>query len=195
MSVENVRFPDDIAYGSAGGPVFSTDIVTSASGYEKRNSNWSEARAVYNVAHGVKTKAQLDELIAFFLARRGRAHAFRFKDWSDYTAVGQRALPDGVGRYALYKHYQSGEATYLRRIHKPVADTVLVYVDNVLASATINADTGHVSFATPPAPVAIVTVDMEFDVPVRFETDQLVARLDEHGQYSWSDITLVEVRI
>ena len=195
MSVENIRFPDDIAYGSAGGPVFSTDIVTSASGYEKRNSNWSVARAVYNVAHGVKSKAQLDELIAFFLARKGRAHAFRFKDWSDFEAINQRALPDAEGGYALYKHYHSGDAVYSRRIHKPVAGTVRVYVNAVLTVADVDADREIITITPAPAHHAIVTADMEFDVPVRFETDQLVARLDEYGQYSWSDITLVEVRV
>lgn len=195
MDFAEIQFPPDISYGSAGGPVFSTDIVTSASGFEKRNSNWAQARAVYNVAHGVKTKTQLDELIAFFRARKGRAQAFRFKDWSDYEAVNQLLLTDSDGNYALYKHYISGGIAYSRRIHKPVKDTLHVYIDGALTSTALDDTTGVIVFDSPPPTQARITADFEFDVPVRFETDQLTARLDDFGQYSWGDISLVEVRI
>jgi uncharacterized protein (TIGR02217 family) len=74
-----VRFPDNIAYGATGGPEFATTVVATGSGHEKRNVNWSEARGRWDVASGLKKQAQIDELIAFFRARRGRAHGFRFR--------------------------------------------------------------------------------------------------------------------
>ncbi|MBY0355033.1 MAG: DUF2460 domain-containing protein, partial [Rickettsiales bacterium] len=73
MSFVEIQFPADISYGSSGGPTFSTDVIEAFSGFEQRNINWSAARARYNVAHGVKTQSQLDELIAFFRARQGKA--------------------------------------------------------------------------------------------------------------------------
>ena len=84
-----VRFPDNIAYGATGGPEFATTVVATGSGHEKRNVNWSEARGRWDVASGLKKQAQIDELIAFFRARRGKAYGFRFKDWTDYKATGQ----------------------------------------------------------------------------------------------------------
>ena len=39
-----VRFPDSISKGSSGGPRRRTDIVTLRSGYEERNSVWSDSR-------------------------------------------------------------------------------------------------------------------------------------------------------
>ena len=75
-----IQFPTDISYGASGGPVYLTEIVTSLSGHEQRNSKWSQARAKYNVASGIKTEAQWKALIAFFRARRGMAVGFRFKD-------------------------------------------------------------------------------------------------------------------
>ena len=89
MSFAETRFPADISYGSAGGPEFSTDIIVTHSGHEQRNSNWIMARARYNVAYGVKTKEQLAELITFFRARKGQAEGFRYKDWTDFEAIGQ----------------------------------------------------------------------------------------------------------
>ncbi len=62
MSFHEIRFPDDIAFGSSGGPEYSTDIVETFSGHEQRNINWSQSRAKYNATHGVKTPEQLDEL-------------------------------------------------------------------------------------------------------------------------------------
>jgi uncharacterized protein (TIGR02217 family) len=67
-----VRFPDNIAYGATGGPEFATTVVATGSGYEKRNVNWSEARGRWDLASGLKKQAQIDELIAFFRARRGK---------------------------------------------------------------------------------------------------------------------------
>ena len=71
-----VRFPDNIAYGATGGPEFATTVVATGAGHEKRNVNWAEARGRWDVASGLKKQAQIDELIAFFRARRGKAYGF-----------------------------------------------------------------------------------------------------------------------
>lgn len=199
MAFVEVQFPVDIAYGSSGGPEYATDIVASQSGYEQRNVNWEQARARYNVAHGVKTKAQLDALIAFFRARKGRAHGFRFKDWTDYQATTE-ALGTGDGvttQFQLVKRYVSGAVTELRTITKPVSGTVQIYKNAVLQSSgvSVNTTTGVVTFTSPPAIGQAITATYQFDVPVRFDTDKLSASLDAYGIHSWLDIPLVEVRI
>ncbi len=198
-SFHEVRFPEDIAYGSSGGPEYSTDVIITAGGYEQRNINWQDARAVYNVAHGVRTKEQLDTLLAFFRARKGKAYAFRFKDWADYSATAQQiGVGDGVETaFQLIKTYSSGDVTETRNITKPVDNSVDIYVDKVLqeSGVTVDSETGIVTFTTPPAEDAAITADFEFDVPVRFDTDRLSAALDSYGVHSWRDIPLVEVRV
>jgi len=199
MSFHEVQFPTDIAYGSSGGPSFSTDVVITHSGAEQRNSNWSQARAVYNVSHGVKTQSQLDNLIAFFRARQGRAYGFRFKDWSDYSAVGQQigTGDDSTVAFGLVKSYTSGSQTVSRNVYKPMDNSVDIYVDSVLQESGVSVDitTGVVTFDSAPAADEVITADFEFDVPVRFDTDILSASLDSYGVNSWSDIRLVEVRV
>jgi hypothetical protein len=86
---DEVQFPVSISRGSVGGPTYSTDVVTLSSGVERRNQNWSQARLSYDVAPGVKNQTDLDALIVFFRARRGKARGFRFKDWLDYKGTGQ----------------------------------------------------------------------------------------------------------
>lgn len=199
MAFDEVQFPVDIAYGSSGGPEFSTNVVMLQNGYEKRNSNWSVARARYNVAHGVKTQAQLDALIAFFRARKGKARGFRFKDWSDYKIVGQ-VIDTGNAiktEFQIIKNYTSGGITEARIVRKIVSGTVQVYVDAVLQTSgvTIDYNTGKITFSTPPANGGIISLDAEFDVPVRFDTDRLSASLDNYGTHSWLDIPVLEIRL
>ena len=199
MSFVEIQFPADISYGSSGGPTFSTDVIEAFSGFEQRNINWSAARARYNVAHGVKTQSQLDELIAFFRARQGKAIGFRFKDWTDYQAVAQN-IGTGNGSqtvFQLTKKYTSS-VTVTRVIKKPVNNSALkIYLNAALQSSgyAVNYATGAVTFTTAPGSGVAVTADFEFDVPVRFDTDQLDAAIDDFGTRSWSDIPLVEVRL
>lgn len=199
MSFAEVQFPTDIAYGSVGGPEFSTDVVVTHGGHEQRNSNWSQARIRYNVAYGVKNASQLAALIAFFRARKGQAEGFRFKDWTDYQAVAQ---PLGTGdgsetEFQLIKQYSSGAVTRTRTLTKPVTATVSVYLDAVLQESgyTLDSTTGIITFDSAPGGGVAVSADFEFDVPVRFATDRLSARLDDYGVYSAQDIPLIEVRV
>ncbi len=199
MGFVEVQFPTDISYGSSGGPQYATDIVISQSGYEQRNVNWSQARARYNVAHGVKTKEQLDALIAFFRARKGRAYGFRFKDWTDYSATGE-SIGTGDGhatQFQLQRTYSSGAVSEVRKVSKPVSGTIAVYENGVVQTSgvTLDTTTGGMTFATAPASGVAITADFEFDVPVRFDTDRLAATLDAYGIHSWNDIPLVEVRV
>ena len=71
--IETPRFPDNISQGASGGPGYQTEVVVVASGREKRNITWPLPRGRYDVAHGVRTQAQMDILIAFFRSVRGRA--------------------------------------------------------------------------------------------------------------------------
>ena len=199
MSFHEVQFPTDISYGSSGGPEYVTDIVVTASGYEQRNVNWSQARAKYNVAHGVKSKAQLNALIAFFRARKGRAYGFRFKDWTDYEAAGEViGVGDGSAtEFQLAKTYSSGGVSESRIIGKPVQGSVQVYLDSVLQGSGWSLDdtTGMVTFDAAPANGVNIQADFQFDVPVRFDTDRLSATIEDYGVHSWQDIALIEVRV
>jgi uncharacterized protein (TIGR02217 family) len=198
MSFAEIQFPVDISYGATGGAMFSTDIVETFGGNEQRNINWSESRGQWNVAHGVKTQNQLDTLIAFFRARRGKAIGFRFKDWSDYRVTAQ-VIGTGNGTqtaFQLKKSYTS-LVTVDRPIKKPVSGTILVYKDAVLqvSGYTVDVTTGVITFTVAPANGVVVTATFEFDVPVRFDTDQIEINLESYGIGSWGNIPLVELRV
>jgi uncharacterized protein (TIGR02217 family) len=193
-----VQFPPDISYGASGGPGYSTTVVTTVSGHERRNANWAAARGKWNVAHGLKKREQVAALIAFFRARKGRAYGFRFKDWTDYQAFAQ---PLGVGNgsnrtFQLIKRYASGGEIETRIIAKPVSGTVKIYRDGVQAVTgwTVNSATGLVTFTTAPASGVQVTADFDFDVPVRFDSDQMDITIETYQLGSWGHIPVLEIR-
>ena len=130
-----MRFPTNIACGSLGGPEYCTNIVTTAGGYEQRNSSWSNARRKFNVTHGVKNEVQFKQLSEFFHNCRGRAIGFRFKDWSDYK-VSQEIVAQGDGKrrnFQLQKTYSvktidGSTQQHTRHIHKIVQNTAQFYL-------------------------------------------------------------------
>lgn len=204
---DDVRFPTAIARGATGGPERRTDVVTTASGREERNSRWAQSRRRYNVGFGVKTLADIHAVVSFFEERRGRLHAFRFRDAADWTSGAPGATPaatdqllgtsDGTtATFQLVKRYGSGMRAYARTITAPVPGSVVVAVNGVATMFfTLDAATGRISF-TPghvPATGASVTAGFQFDVPVRFDTDQISINLSHFEAGEIPDIPLIEV--
>ena len=208
MPFDDVRCPTAIARGASGGPERRTDVVTTASGREERNSRWAHSRRRYNVGFGVKTLADVHAVIAFFEERRGRLHAFRFKDHADFKSCAVNATPaatdqvigtgDGVtAEFQLLKRYGAGVREYERTIAAPVADTVELAVNGVATTDfAVNVATGVVTFAPGYEPAAglVVSAGFEFDVPVRFDTDAITVNLSHFEAGEIPDIPLIEVR-
>ncbi len=126
QSFDNVAFPLALGRDASVTPEFSTNVTITASGFERRNSLWSDARLRFDVGPGVRSDAELGELIAFFRARRGQARGFRLRDPSDFSSNGMTGVPtptdqvigtgDGAtARFALVKHYGEGEDAQRRR--------------------------------------------------------------------------------
>jgi uncharacterized protein (TIGR02217 family) len=207
-----VRFPTEIAFGSAGGPERRTEIVTLGSGHEERNSRWADSRRRYNAGYGIRSADDLHAVIAFFEERRGRLYGFRWRDRIDFKSNAPGATPDptdqaiGVGdgetaSFQLVKRYGAIHQPYLRQIRKPVAGTVRIAVDGVerdeIEDWTVDLTTGLVTFEPGAIPAAdkAVTAGFAFDVPVRFDTDRLDINLTSFAAGDIPAIPLVEVRL
>jgi uncharacterized protein (TIGR02217 family) len=212
MSFHDVRFPTAISRNAQGGPERRTDVVVLGSGYEERNSRWADSRRSYNAGYGVKSLDDLHQIIAFFEERRGRLHAFRWRDPMDWKSCAPNASPSpldqviGTGdgttaAFQLRKTYGSAFAPWTRDIKKPVAGTVRLAVGGVELSAgtdfVIDASTGIVTFLSGhiPSDGQSITAGYEFDVPVRFDTDKLEINLSGFTSGTIPNIPIVEVRL
>lgn len=198
MAFHDIRFPDEISYGASGGPEFQTSIVTVKSGQESRNQNWSQSRIKWDVSTAVRDRSDLNQLIAFFRAREGRAHGFRFKDWTDFTGT-QQNIGTGTGvqtTFQLTKTYNDGLITKVRNITKPVTGTVRIYLNGVeqFSGFTVGVTTGIVTFTVAPGAGVAVTATYEFDIPARFDTDQLKVNIQGYEAFIGDAINIVEIR-
>lgn len=197
MSFHDVRFPEDLSFGAVGGPRFKTTVVTTAGGLEQRNQDWEQVRAEYDVSQNIKTQEELDKLLDFFYARRGRTYGFRFKDWADYKLDNNIAVGDGSkASFPIKKVYNSGGFVYERQITKPVSGSLTeVRFDGVATGqGSLNDSTGKIVFPVPPADGVVIAVTLEFDVPVRFDTDQMAISLENFELFSWGQIPLKELK-
>ncbi len=210
MSFHEIRFPANLSFGSVGGPERRTEVVTLANGFEERNTPWEHSRRRYDAGIGMRSLDDVETLIAFFEARRGQSHAFRWKDWSDYKsglpstdiAFTDQILGWGDGvrtEFQLIKTYRSGTDTYDRPIHKPVEGTVRLGLkgDPQIEGTQYSVDltTGMVTFATAPEEGEEVTAGFEFDVPVRFDTDRIHTSVASFQAGDAPNVPVVEVRV
>jgi uncharacterized protein (TIGR02217 family) len=208
--IETPRFPDDIAYGSKGGPGWSTNVVETDSGAESRNQRWSYPRHKFDVAYGIRTMARLENLLSYFHVVAGKAIGFRYKDFMDFKSCGRTGTPaatdsvigTGTGALAafqLVKTYTQGSYTRSRKIVKPIASTVLIAVAGTTKTVTthyaLDATTGIVTFTAGNLPSAgqSVTAGFEFDVPCRFDSDELSINLDDYNSGATS-VMLIELK-
>ncbi len=207
MAFHNIRFPLDISIGARGGPQRLTDIVTLASGAEERNSRWMHSRRRYDAGYGVKSRADMRNVLEFFEERRGRFHAFLWRDALDYSSansgagISQNDQPLGTGdgtttEFALIKRYGGSFDPYDRPITKPQILSVLVALDGVaVAPSEFDVDglTGMLTFDIAPPSASVVTAGFEFDVPVRFDIDLLDIELTSFDAAAAPNIPVVEV--
>ena len=206
-----VLFPLDVALGAAGGPERVTEVVTTASGREERNTRLADSRRRWDAGFGVKTLTALAEVVAFFEERRGRLHGFRWRDRLDHGSGPPGAVPtpldqvigagDGTtSSFMLTKTYGVLHAPYVRPIAKPVSGSVRVAVNGTEQTEgeafTLDATTGRLTFAPSSVPPsgASITAGFLFDVPVRFDTDFLEVNLSAFAAGDIPRIPILEIR-
>ena len=148
-------------------------------------------------------------MIEFFEERRGRLFGFRFRDpldWKSSRADLDIGLDDqiiGAGdgstdEFQLIKQYGSIETGYIKKITKPVAGTVVISLDHVpVPSANYDIDntTGIVTFNPLNIPMAgqEIRAGFEFDIPVRFDSDEISVNLSHFEAGDIPSIPIVEL--
>lgn len=203
-------FPLDVSLRGRGGPERRTEIVSLGSNREARNARWNHSRRRYEAGYGVKTLAQLMNVVHFFEERRGRLYGFRWRDRLDHAscAPGGAVSPldqeigtgDGVlAAFPLFKHYGGSFARYSRPIVKPVSGSVRIAVDGEERTTGILIDcvNGIIRFNTGQIPQsgAVITAGFLFDTPVRFDTDYLEIDIEAFAAGDIPKIPIIEIAI
>ncbi len=172
-------------YGADGGHGWDTTLVRLPSGYTYTNQRRSAALGEWQLGNRRLTVDELATLRGFFHAVRGRTHTFLYRDWNDYRAV-QEPLPiDGSAETQLVKTYGLAINPWVREIHRPDADTVLIELatgggDFVALEPgtdyTLGVGGVVTWLITPPEALDQVRWTGEFFVRARFDRDRLDAQ-------------------
>ena len=205
-------------YGAVGGPSFSTEIVKVADGRETRNSQSYLPLHRYQLGDRALADSEPDllqevsYLKQFHTLRQGSYEGFRYKDWADYQSIHQLiGVGDGVTtEWQLRKGYWVGDAVTWRPITKPVVGTVVLWANGESQTPaeepggerwTVNHETGVVSNPEPLATGVVLTGSCDFDVPVRFESDEIGLSLqgydesEEYCIYRLESVFVKEIRL
>ncbi|MDB5724870.1 MAG: hypothetical protein JWQ16_1624 [Novosphingobium sp.] len=205
FAFDDIAFPLALGSDASISPEFSTSVAVTASGFERRNSLWSDARLRFDIGPGVRSEAELGTLISFFRARRGAARGFHLRDPSDFSSNGMTGAPgaadqflgtgDGlIAAFPLVKRYGGGPDAQVRRITRPAAASVHVSIDGAATTAWTLTAPGVIVFTTPPPAGAIVRAGFVFDVPVRFAEDRLDISGAAFAAGEAPSVPVVEVR-
>jgi uncharacterized protein (TIGR02217 family) len=157
---------------------------------------------------------EIEYFLGWFNAHRGKFHSFQFRYWGDYqcTAIPLlNCLDDSMatqgvtwpltgdgnnGAFRLLKSYANGSEISYRRIRAPVLDTLEVYVDGVLTPVVLLSD-GVINFSTAPGVGLPITHSCDFDIIVRFDTDQFaietISNTGEAETYKLGALSIVEL--
>lgn len=206
--IETPRFPTSISFGSSGGPLFDTSVIILSSGFEQRNANWSEPLRRWDVSQGIKTEADMNTLLLFFVAMQGRTHGFRFKDFTDFKSVSPELTVGfndqnlGTGDasqtvFQIIKNYVTGTLTQVKTIKKTVTGTVRVALDAVeqFSGFTVDNNLGTITFSVAPGAGVVVGAGYQYDTPVRFDMDQLEISLTAFQARELPTMPVREIRL
>lgn len=210
--VDNVRLPEDIERGASVGPMFSTSIVALSSGKEDANQDWSEDLIVADIAYGLMPdERDSDEdiengfkrILDFFILRRGRHRGFLFRNPLDSVGTNQPiiAYPSIPRTFQLAKTWKDEATSYTKRITRPVASSIVLLRNGVVipqsggagVPAWSHVGQGKIVF-TGDVPAGTYTANFTFDVPMRFETDNLRIVLENLKAGEVPEITIQQIR-
>lgn len=206
QAFDDVPYPLALGLDATVSPEFSTSVAVTASGFERRNSLWSNARLRFDVGPGVRSEAELGTLIAFYRARLGPARGFRLRDPSDHSSNGMTGTPTALDQelgagdglkteFALLKRYGNGADAQVRRITRPDFATILISIDGVVQAGNWTlGDAGMITFEAPPPAGAMVRAGFLFDVPVRFAEDRLEISGAAFAAGEAPSVPVIEVR-
>jgi uncharacterized protein (TIGR02217 family) len=164
--------------------MFQTQVTQTNSGYRYANPLWQYAlwRVELTFRRDI---AEFQDILAFWLGRKGPAYPFLVEDPSDHTDNGWGAVINDAGTYRLAKVYSDTVRPYTRIITRPKEGTIVL--DGVAkdgggecTEADVDLTTGIIADAT-----STGTATFEFEIPVAFTEDGL--------QFSYDPAQIAEI--
>ncbi len=209
----DTRLEIDESYGTVASYTYRTSIITLGDGTEQRNIEWRYPLGKFNLSKAHLCQDLLDYFLSFHSTMKGQKEVFRFRDYNDYETTGDplysglnsytqgvlNPAPDGSRKeFQLCKAYNLEGLNVFRIITRVDSVNCEVFINGNSQLVTIYPSLGKVVFLTAPQTNDILTWEGIFDIPVRFEQDNINYRLIGNNQfenfYSIEELSLIEIR-
>ncbi len=196
MNFHDVNPPKYVEIFAVGSSGFSTSLATTKSGREVRNSDSQLPLRRYVLKDCMLSHTQFESFNSFFKARAGQRFSFKLRDPFDHKVVDQPiATGDGARqRFQLQKTYADPVAPWVRRITKPVFETIRLSVDGQPVDVQMFSAKGVVTLAQILPQGKVLRADFDFDVVVRFAQDSFTYGFNSDGTIGLENIELIEVQ-
>lgn len=116
IPINAILLPDRLTSGARGGPTFAKTVLVSTTGHAYINEHYTRPIWKYTVEFSEVLDSDVMLVRDLWMATRGGAEGFLFKDPRDHIATAQPVI-DGV----LYRRYASGGIFFDRKITRPIA--------------------------------------------------------------------------
>lgn len=210
MAFVNVELPPEILVGSSAGPTWNVDIIEYGQGSRQVNVNVPFSRYVFSLNHIFPNTEIHDLLLNFFEALGGPSTGFLLDNWMDNstnnggvasgTDMSLGAGDDTTLTFPLYRQYTFSTETRRRRIWKPKTDIqipgyIVVYNATPAAGeASVNTDTGMVTFESPPASGVNLTWGGGYYLPVALQSKGIEGVVSSDPRwFDFSGLPLIEL--
>jgi len=189
-----------------GGPTFNTEIYRSNSSREVRFTNGLAPVNRYKITNCQISFDQLIELQNFFCAAQGRKNSFRFKDLYDHVAINEPLimLEKESLTFQLVRSYgiraETNQHSVLRKILKPDQNSIVIDFNQIKIESFTKKNHGIVQLQRDESLESLneqslqsLKASFRFDIPVRFDTDELKYRSELDYRVAVEPFELIEV--
>lgn len=192
------RLPLDMAEGSSFGPLHRILVLTGDNEVAERSDVNDTSKAAHSVSYEAQPLRDMQQIMRFFYARRGRYASFQMRDPSDHFSNGAVNLGTGDGIATVFNFrnaYTSGSNTIYRRIYRPIQSTAHIYLNGVeqFSGFTVSYSAGTIVFISPVSLGVAVAAEFEYDDLVRFDSDTLEMIYDSVDLLSIAAIEVISV--
>jgi uncharacterized protein (TIGR02217 family) len=191
MQYHDILLPDSITVHLKGGPGFSTTTASTISGREIRFCERQNAIQKYRLEGCRLSQDEFQRFNSFFRARIGCAYAFRIRDHADFKIENQIiGTADGISKeFEIYKSYEDYVCSYKRKIACLREETI----EANFAIEDIDRQNGLIRTQEILEIGKTLIINAEFDVWVRFVSDEFLYSSCADGSILIEDLDLLEV--
>ncbi len=190
---QDILLPEFISVHLKGGPSFATSCASTVSGREIRVLEREYAVQKYTLTGARLSMDQFHEFNCFFRSRKGMYHSFRMRDHADFKLEHQlvAAHSDETFNYEIFKKYEDNISSYFRRITTLRSSTV----KSNMAYEAIDYIRGIIFLDSLLLKGQTLIISAEFDVAVRFCSDEFKYSFSQDGSVIIDELELQEVLI